>query len=739
MIVILVCFVLGSGLVFATGGLSNWTQEENLPLQIASNFAFSNDNSLFNQGGANNTVPNTGFNTTVTVSGTLSAWNTNATQPPNRYWLSGATSGNYVYLLGGADTSFNNTGEVWLGLLENSNISSWTNLTPLPQTLSLGASVVSDNMIFFSGGNTLSSQANNPNLASTSVYVSDINPDGTIGAWRTAGNLPEKTEGHSMIVINNHLVVFGGFTPSGYSNQVIRAPINPDGSIGTWENLTNLPVGMWRFGLARVANTLVIAGDGTQNVYYSEINPDGTIGAWQNGPQLPETNCCGQLIASGNNLYLIGGVANGDYTNHVWKMSYTPDTPPSPTPTPSPSPVPVTSSKVVLIPGTGASWNLDAFISCKKEGYVGNWTLAPYAKDVYADLTTSLENAGWNTIPFYFDWRDKILNNEPKLATFIDSITSDSEKVNIVGHSMGGLLGRAYVENELGGKAKKLLMAGAPNKGSAISYPLYSGHEVWGNDLVDRISKTLFLKHCGVPESIQNLLPTTDYIQKNGSLKPVNTMIAQNNYLPTSFSYPFWDVKVGTLSGSGFPTLEKIRVTNPSKSDVKKGLWLDGKPVGEINTTSGDGAVLVSSAQIDNADNKVINQSHSGLVASTEGISSILEFLGSPGIPDPPYHDPKSALVVVALSGNFWITDKYGKTYQSEQGMISITNPKDGKYKFRLIADKSKTSVIVAQFLSNGRTLYKEYNLSGFGTKSKTIEFQSKTPVEDCLKDDYRR
>lgn len=741
-LLIFVCLSFTSGYVNASGVFSVWLQETNLPAQIASNFSFSSNNYIFNLGGANNSVPNTGFVSSIHGTGTLSAWSETTTQPPNMYWLSGATKDNYVYLLGGANTSFNNIANVWFGTIADNNVTLWTNTTPLPLPLSLGASAISSDKIFFAGGSTLSNQANNPNFASTAIYVSDINLDGTIGAWRLAGDLQEKTEGHSMMVINNYLVVFGGFTPTGYSNKVIRAQINPNGSIGAWENLSQLPEGMWRFGIARVQDTIMIAGNGSTNTYFSDINPDGTLTPWQNGPTLPEDNCCGQLVASGNNLYLIGGVANGNYSNHVWKVTYTPGSTPSPTTSPTPTPISSpapTSNKVVLIPGTGASWNLDAFINCKKSDYIGDWTLAPFAKNVYDDLTTVLENTGWNTYPFYYDWRNKIVSNGDLLSTFIDTLAEPQEKINIVGHSMGGLLARSYLEQESGGKAKKLLMVGAPNEGSAISYPLYSGHEVWGNDLVDTIAKTLFLKHCGVPESIQNLLPTTDYIKQNGFLKPINTMVAQNNYLPTDFVYPFWGVKVGTLAGTGFPTLETISVTNPNRSDVRKGLWLDGKPVGKSNNVNGDGTVLVSSAQVNGALNNVINQSHSGLVASTVGISSILEFLGSPGIPDPPYTDPKSALVIVASSGNFWVTDRFGKVVQSESGMVSIINPKDGQYKLRLIPNKHQTKVIVAQFLPGGKSLYKEYDFSGFNIKPKIIDFHSKNSKEDCLKDEYRR
>ena len=63
---------------------------------------------------------------------------------------------------------------------------------------------------------------------------------------------------------------------------------------------------------------------------------------------------------------------------------------PSTTPTPTPTPIPVT--KVFLIPGMGASWNVDALINCKNADYSGDWTLAPYAKNIYNPLSSALNS-----------------------------------------------------------------------------------------------------------------------------------------------------------------------------------------------------------------------------------------------------------------------------------------------------------------------------------------------------------
>ncbi len=168
---------------------------------------------------------------------------------------------------------------------------------------------------------------------------------------------------------------------------------------------------------------------------------------------------------------------------------------------------PPSVTKVVVIPGLGASWNVDALINCKNTGYSGGWTLAPYAKDIYNPLLSILPTQGWTPIPFYYDWRKDIRDNSSILNDLINSSVLGDEKINLVGHSMGGLIGRNYIESQNGGKTLKFLAVGTPNQGSTLVYPAIVNHEVWTNDLVQKIATTLLLNHCGTPNSLKTCFP----------------------------------------------------------------------------------------------------------------------------------------------------------------------------------------------------------------------------------------
>jgi hypothetical protein len=350
-------------------------------------------------------------------------------------------------------------------------------------------------------------------------------------------------------------------------------------------------------------------------------------------------------------------------------------------------------------------------------------------------------------MPFYYDWRKNVTDNAILLMNYINSNITSDEKVDLVGHSMGGLIGRSYFESNQGGQLSKFLTVGTPHQGSALAYAPWSGGEVWRSNLIETIGINLYLKHCGgifsnnrqtirsqVP-SVQNLLPTVDYIKNMQTkiIKPITSMNAKNNYLPTDFASNFWGVKVGAISGSGFPTLNIIGVAYPSRKDIKDGNWLDGIPIDKKYSNLGDGTVLESSSQIPGAINTTINETHSGLVGTTNGINHILDFLGSPGVDDPPFIEPKSALVIVGYPGNFSITNENGEITNSEDGMIALINPESGRYQLQINPLLTNTTFAIGQFMANNQILYKEYRFIGLATGPKIIEFNSKHPTENIL------
>jgi hypothetical protein len=408
----------------------------------------------------------------------------------------------------------------------------------------------------------------------------------------------------------------------------------------------------------------------------------------------------------------------------------TPTNSPTPFPTETPTPTPAPVTKVFIVPGLGASWNLEAFATCKNS--VDSWSMAPYARDIYKHLIEMLPTKGFTPAVFNYDWRQPIKNNSPLLANFINSITLiGGGKVNIVGHSMGGLITEDYLQNNGGEKISKYVAVGVPNKGSVLIYPAIVNKDVQTNDLVEKIATTLFIEHCGVPESLNNLLPTFDYIKNNVTKNyiSVGSMKAKNNFLPINFPDNLWGVTIGNLIGTGYKTLKSIYVTKDYR-------YPDGKPVSEeYSSNGGDGTVLAESAQIPGVNPVEINKTHSGIIASDEGVSHILTFLGTPTTDDPDYIDTKSALVLVGYPNDFSLTDEDNNKIDSENGMVVIPNPKNGNYKLEITQSSQNANFVVSQFLPNGQTTYKEYKFSNKNQNPKIIEFNNRFVKSDILHD----
>lgn len=403
---------------------------------------------------------------------------------------------------------------------------------------------------------------------------------------------------------------------------------------------------------------------------------------------------------------------------------------PSPTPTPTPSPSP--PAKVLLIPGLGASWNAKAMLTCGEADSNG-WTLMPLAEQYYQPIIDALTNAGKTVIPFYYDWRDNIQNNSQILSQNLPD-----EKVDIVSHSMGGLIARGAVQNISADKINSLYLVGTPNHGSIIAYPAWEWGQVWSDNFIYKVALTLYLKGCGFKNnttdaetihrffpSIQDILPTTnDYLKD----KSGNTILSESNNLwlknLNSLNLPE-ETRFGTLSGDGFDTLETIKIKNDTNT----------KSNGKISSAEGDGTVLLDSSRLENVPFDIINEKHSDLIASEEGILKVFNFLGIDQTPNliSSYQEPNSALILVSYPSNFWVTDQEGKVHKDKGGMVNILDPKPGSYKLNIISSSVDNLFAVAQFLPNGEVKYKEYKTKGIGPIIKTLKFNPDNPKDDIL------
>lgn len=285
----------------------------------------------------------------------------------------------------------------------------------------------------------------------------------------------------------------------------------------------------------------------------------------------------------------------------------------------------INHNPIIIIPGIMGSWNWDIMMG---KSFGDSWNFTPFTH-VYDGLVKSLENAGLQKdkdffIAFY-DWRKGNFNSASDyLKPIINKAKeiSGKSKVDIIAHSMGGLVARAYIEGgHYENDVANFIMLGTPNYGSSDVYTLWEGGYVpnnWDHTQQRVISYYLeFLKwlghdvrtiydviHQDIP-STRELLPVYDYLtdKNTGEPKFFDLMQEQNAFLQVlnssqNLNKLFNGVeKLIVIAGKDLSTVNEI----PVKTDLSEApLWQDGKPDPldpARNDSSGDSRVLLSSAK----------------------------------------------------------------------------------------------------------------------------------------------
>jgi pimeloyl-ACP methyl ester carboxylesterase len=93
-----------------------------------------------------------------------------------------------------------------------------------------------------------------------------------------------------------------------------------------------------------------------------------------------------------------------------------------------------------------------------------------FTQEVYGPVITHLSRLGYreehDLFVFDYDWRRSVFHNAERLAAFVrEKVPDPSQRVDILAHSMGGLVSRVYA-TELGGERRigKLISAGTPSR-----------------------------------------------------------------------------------------------------------------------------------------------------------------------------------------------------------------------------------------------------------------------------------
>ena len=285
--------------------ITGWAAGTSLPGALSASKAVITKNRVYLLGGYNTS---TVYTAPINVDGTLGAWEAGTSLPAALSNSSLIVTKNRVYLLGGKSGSSAVATVYTAPIDEDGIIGTWDTAPSLPGILQSSSAVVTKNRVYLLGGYA--------DAAVATVYTAPINEDGTVGTWETAPSLPGVLHLSSEIVTKDRVYLLGGHNGSGPVATVYTAPINEDGTLGTWATGTGLPAIRNSASVVVTKNRVYFIGgwatsQSVNTVYTAPINEDGTLGTWATGTNIPGNLGTSQAIVTSSRIYLLGGQVTG--------------------------------------------------------------------------------------------------------------------------------------------------------------------------------------------------------------------------------------------------------------------------------------------------------------------------------------------------------------------------------------------------------------------------------------------
>ncbi|PIP66865.1 MAG: hypothetical protein COW93_03335, partial [Parcubacteria group bacterium CG22_combo_CG10-13_8_21_14_all_41_9] len=154
----------------------------------------------------------------------------------------------------------------------------------------------------------------------------------------------------------------------------------------------------------------------------------------------------------------------------------------------------------------------------------GDAVRAAPTKNIFEGLINDFSDAGYseNTDLFVFpyDWRLDIRTSAQSLKDKIDSILNEtgSQKIDVMAHSMGGLLAKQYVLNNGSSSLGKLIFVGTPHLGAPkAAKTLLFGDNLGIALIFSALSSSRIQYISQNMPSIYELLPSESYVSSVGS------------------------------------------------------------------------------------------------------------------------------------------------------------------------------------------------------------------------------
>lgn len=259
------------------------------------------------------------------IASTLKNWQPITPLPKTLYGMTSVSNDEYIYLIGGQESSsFDTLDTIYYAKInDNGTIGSWTPTTPLPFPMYGHPALIEGNRMYLLGYGYDSNYS-----IQTGIYSTQINPDGGLGTWSKISGLPydsQMVEVNSFVELNGYIYVFGFFDKDWYvSRDTFYAKLNEDGSIGSWQKTSEFPFSLtsrsqivasrnqiYRYGLIYSAFNV------HRFAYVATVREDGSLSNWVEAkPDLPwpQQYLDGMVVGANGYLFSLGGIDIDGYS-----------------------------------------------------------------------------------------------------------------------------------------------------------------------------------------------------------------------------------------------------------------------------------------------------------------------------------------------------------------------------------------------------------------------------------------
>ena len=318
-----IVFVPITASALTAGDVGPWTSTSNLDTASTTTDAVAYNGYLYNVGGRDSSLNALDIVQYAPLSsnGSVGTWITSPNTLPSGQWRSSIVENNgYLYSLGGINGGGQIASVYYAPINSNGSVGTWTSTTPLPQaTQSAGATVYGNHIFIFGGGQS----GGNVNT----VISAPINSNGSVGTWTSTTPLPQAERRQKAIEYNGYAYVMGGLTSS-TSTSIFSAKLNNNGTVGTWTTLpVTLPASTIDFSISENNGYAYLIGghDGSNylsSIYFAPLAAGGALGAWtQSSNSLPVGEEGIGSAVYNNVLYVIGGNNTNNALANVYYAS----------------------------------------------------------------------------------------------------------------------------------------------------------------------------------------------------------------------------------------------------------------------------------------------------------------------------------------------------------------------------------------------------------------------------------